>query len=344
MNSLSPPRPSARGACVALLLAAHLLGLPAYLQAQNAQGDPTTAQRLVDLGEAESAIAILDPWLKKHPKDAEALLLRSTARFMLGEISRGTRDLDRSLKLDPGNRKAWLNRAALELSNEKYSAALEAFTRAEALDPEAPENSLNIGAALLLLDRFDEAESRFRDYLARHPSDPEARYLVASNYAMRGFAGPAVANLKRAIAINEKMRRRARTDPNFGPLEDAPSYRQLLETDSYRMPNGSRVMSERFDAPFGADERLVLDAVISSLQLQGRPFDPQVEVASRWALVWSDLRIKVAADGAGGTLVELSVPPGKLSTARWQARTSELLRGIRVQLHARGRRLSRPNR
>ena len=343
MSSLKPS-PLTRGFGAGLALAALLCAFPARLPAQSAQADPAAAQRLVDLGEAESAIAILDRWLKKHPKDAEALLLRSTARFMLGEISRGTRDLDRSLKLDPGNRQAWLNRAALELSDGDHTAALESFGRAEKLDPQAPENSLNIGAVLLLLDRFDEAERRFRDYLARHPADPEARYLVASNYAMRGFAGPAVANLKRAIAMNEKMRRRARTDPNFGPLESAETYRELLETDSYRRPKGSRTMTERFDTPFGADQRLVLDAVISSLQLQGRPFDPQVEVASRWALVWSDLRIKVAADGAGGTVVELAAPPGRLSTAQWQARTAELLRGITVQLHARGRRLSIPDR
>ena len=90
------------------------------------------------------------------------------------------------MQLEPANRQAWLNRAALELADEAYPAALRAFGKAEALDPSALDNSLNIGAVLLLLDRFSEAGERFKDYLVNHPGDAEARYLVASNYAMRG--------------------------------------------------------------------------------------------------------------------------------------------------------------
>ncbi|MFQ5525627.1 MAG: tetratricopeptide repeat protein [Thermoanaerobaculia bacterium] len=313
---------------------------PATLQAAKKPpaGDPSAASALIDKGEPTKAVKLLDRWIKKHPKDHDALLLRSTARFMLGEIEEGRRDLERAIELFPQNRQAWLNKAALALANEQYPDALDAFERAEALDPQADDNSLNLGAALLLLDRFDEAGARFRDYLKRNPGDPRARYLVASNYAMRAFSGPAVANLKRAIALDEKMRRNARADPNFAPLEGSPAYQELLDTDSFRPPSGSRTRTERFDEPFFPGRSLVLDSVISALQLAGRPFDPQVEVAASWALVWSDLRIKVADDGRGGTRLELSAPPGRFSADQWQAVTTELLRSVTVQLHTRSRR------
>ncbi len=257
---------------------------------------------------------------------------------MLGNLNEGKRDLNRSIELDPTNRQAWLNRAALDLADGNYPGALRNFGRAEALDRSSPDNSLNIGAVLLLLDRFDEAGDRFKDYLARNPGDAQARYLVASNYAMRGFVQPAIANLSRAIALDEKVRRNARTDPNFAPLNEFPAYQRILSTDTFRHDRGAMVVEQSYDSPYLAGQSLVLDAVISSLQLAGRPFDPQVEVTPAWALVWSDVRIKVSDNGGSGTRLEISAPPGRFSSGQWQALTAQLLRDVTVQLHTRSRR------
>ncbi len=317
--------------------------LSATAVAAKPKADPiASASALIDSGDPGQALELLTPWLKKHPADANALLLASTARFMLGDFEKGRQDLARSIELDSGNRRAWLNQAALELAEEDYTRALESFRQAETLDPDAADNALNIGAVLLLLDRFEEAGARFREYLSRNPGDPKARYLVASNYAMRGFADAAVANLSRAIALDEKMRRNARTDPNFAPLERSATYQRLLNTDGFRHRPGSKVTTQDYEVPYLGRRSLVLDAVISSLQLQGRSFEPQVEVTDRWALVWSDLRIKVASNDSGGTWLELSAPPGAFSAAAWQKLTTELLRSVTVQLHTRSRRPSDP--
>ena len=81
-------------------------------------------------GQPEAAAAFLDSWLQANPKDAGALLQRSTARFMMDEMETGRRDLERALELDPSLRQGWLNRAALDLADEDHAAALEAFRRA----------------------------------------------------------------------------------------------------------------------------------------------------------------------------------------------------------------------
>lgn len=332
----------ALGPWTALVLLGLLLASAPALRARSSEpalSDLASASALIESAEPDQALAVLDRLVKRRPKDARALLLRSTAHFMLGHMAEGKRDLDRSIALDPTNRQAWLNRAALDLAEERHLQALEAFEHAETLDRSATDNSLNIGAVLLLLDRFEEAEDRFKRYLARHPGDPEARYLVASNYAMRGFVQPVLANLGRAIALDEKFRRRARADPNFAPLSAKPEFLRLLETDSYRHPAGSRIATHTFEGiPYLPGESPVLDAVIGALQLSGRSFEPQVEVTPSWSLVWSDLRIKVSDDRAGGTKLELSAPPGQLNADQWRRLTADLLLGIKVQLHTRGNR------
>lgn len=319
-----------------LLLLAVTAGEPAASQTQSSSELERVAL-LLDGEQPEKAIEILDALLGKKGKNAEALVLRSTARFMLGELESGRKDLERALDLDPRHRQGWLNLAALELAQGKYGEALTAFSTAESLDPEAADNSLNIGAALVLLGRYDEADGRFRSYLARNPRDPEARYLVASNYAMAGQSNAAVAYLRQAISLDERMRRRARTDANFSSLEASSSFRAVMNTDTYRHPAGSLRAVESFNAPFLGGQSLVLGAVISSLQLANRPFDPQVEVADSWALVWSDIRIKIADNGSGGTNLELSAPPRKYQPQEWQALTTEMFRSVTVQLHTRTR-------
>lgn len=343
----STGRSSRLGEPALQLVSAMLIALVPTLvfgAAEPSQTDLTTVSELLEREQPQEALKILDRRIKKNPKDVDARVLRSSARFMIGDLAGGRDDLNRALELAPENRRAWINLAALELAEENFPAALEAFQRIERLDPDAAENSLNIGAVLLLMNRFGDAQTRFRDYLARHPRDPQARYLVASNYAMRGFTDPAIANLRRSIALDEKMRSKARTDPNFAPLEKASAYQELLNTDSFRHAPGSRISSETYNAPYLAGQSVVLDAVISSLQLAGQPFDPRVEVATSWALIWSELRIKVADDGHGETVLELSAPPGRFDADAWRRVTTELLRGVTVQLHIRKRRSSDSNR
>jgi tetratricopeptide (TPR) repeat protein len=296
---------------------------------------PAAARELIEAGQPEAAAAFLDSWLQTHPDDAGALLQRSTARFMLGEMQTGRRDLERALELDPGLRQAWLNRAALDLANDDKPAALEAFLHAEELDPTASDNSLNIGAVLLLQGDLDQASQRFQGYLTAHPGSAEARYMVATNYAMAGYVGLSLSHLQHAIGLDERSRLRARNDPNFSALTDSGQFQQLLLTDSYSPPPGAHRSLRRFDAPYDGTSGPLLGAVLDALQTSGQPYDPRIEVNPDWALVWSDMRIKVRSLPAGGQ-VELSAPAASFTPEQWRQRTEELVRQIAVQLGARG--------
>lgn len=295
---------------------------------------PAAARELIEAGQPAAAAAFLDTWLQTHPEDAGALLQRSTARFMLDEMEPGRRDLERALELDPTLRQGWLNRAALDLADGDHPAALEAFRRAEALDPAASDNSLNIGAVLLLEGDLDEASRRFGRYLAAQPGDAEASYLVASNYAMAGYVGLALGHLRTAIGLDERSRLRARNDPNFSGLADSGQFQQLLLTDGYAPPPGAHVAVQRFEAAYDGSRGPLLPAVLDALQTSGQPYDPRIEVNPDWALVWSEMRIKVAAAGGGGQ-VELSAPAERFTPEQWRQRSESLLRQIAVQLVAR---------
>ncbi len=285
------------------------------------------ARELVDAGRAAQALPLLDQVLAANPSDAQALLLRSTARFQTGDLPGGSKDLERSLALDPKQRQAWLNRGALDLAEKRYDRALEAFGEGEKLDPKAPDNHINLGAVLLLKSDLAGASARFRRYLEAQPSSAEAHYLVASNYALAGYAALAVETLRRATELDERTRLRARNDPNFSGLDENKAFRELLATDTYRLPPGAHTALRTFPLSYSEDGRLV-QAVVQAMRAAGEKLEPTFESGRGWTILWGDVRIKVSGSPNQPGTVEVSAPVERMSAADWKRRTDKLLAAI----------------
>ena len=295
------------------------------------------AQELVDAGDAEEAIKLLNKAVKAKPPLADAYLLRSTASFMVGDLKAGRSDLEQALKIDPTLRQAWLNRAALDLSESNYDAALEALTRARDIEPAALDNDLNLGVVLVLKGDLEPASQHFNAHIQRSGGTAEAYYVVASNYAMAGLAAPAIEHLKTAIQIDERVRLQARTDPNFQDLEENPRFQEVLLTDTFKPAPGSHHAVQSFDTPFGGPDGPLVSATLDALQFSGQPFDPRVEVTPDWALIWSEYRIKITSGEDGRGQVQLTAPPNSFTPADWQQRSEDLFRQITVRLLSRQR-------
>lgn len=284
-------------------------------------------------GRGAEALAKLDAVLAKSPDDAVALRLRASARFVEGEIAAGKADLERSLTLDPKQRQAWLDRAGVAISEARYGDALTDLGRARELDPKALDNDLNEGAVLLLLGRLSDASVRFDRYLEHTGATAEACYLVATNYAGRGYGALAAAALARAIARDERARLRARTDPNFQAIASHAEFKALLERDDYRPPAGSVTAGRTYPGRYDGGSGPLLLAVLDALRASGESFDARVESTAHWALVWGELRIKVrdlrSGDGTVSGEVSLSAPA---ETRDFEARAKKLLDAVALAL------------
>lgn len=301
-----------------------LLALP--VRADRA-GDVAGAQAMLDAGKADEALAAVERVLARGRPRGDALLVRSSALFVLGEQERAIADLRRAVEIDPALRQGWLNLAGVEIAGGRYTQALEALERAEALDPEAPDNDLNLGAALLLLDRSTDAGTRFDRYLAGQPGDGRAAYQVATNYALAGDVDEVVDLLGRAFAIDERLRIEVRRDRRFD-LYQHPAFVLLMSTDSYRPPTGAHQVAAAFSLLHDAQDQLLIGAVTDALRRLGEPYDPTIEVTEGWALVWSAMRIKITNQPSGSGVVRLSAPAERFTAEDWHRRTQALLRAI----------------
>lgn len=289
------------------------------------------ARQLVEAQRAEEAIGVLDRVLAREPRNAEALLVRGTARLVAGEAAAGRRDLARALEVDPALREGWLTLGALEVSEERWEAALAAFGRAEAIEPAAADNDLNIGAVQLLAGDLGGASERFARYLDGPGGDANGFFLVAKNYALAGYEALAVEHLRRAIEIDERARVQAKADPAFAGVKPSPRFQALINTMSFRPPEGSHAAERTFPEAYDGGRGPLLRAVLDALQLGGRPFDPRVDVAPDWAVIWGEARIQVSDAGEGG-VVSLSAPADRFTAAAWADFAEELLQEVSTRL------------
>lgn len=318
--------------CLVRLGLACLLLAPTTALGQS-EGAVAAVEQLIEEGRADEALAQLKRMKPKGDADAARLfLLRSTARFMIGEVEAGRRDLDEALRRDPTLRQGWLNRAGLDIAEGRLDDAREALEEARRLDPEALDNDLNIGALLAMQGRPDKAHPYLQRYLVAHSESADAWYSVATNYALGGQGERAIEHLTRAITMDERSRMRSRTDPNFGALANDSSFQRLLATDSYRIPANSHAIYRIYEETYLAGRGKLLPAVLDALQLIGEPFDRRIEVTADWALIWGEMRIKVRNDSRAGGRVELTAPRSRFDSAEWKSRANRLFAETALQL------------
>jgi tetratricopeptide (TPR) repeat protein len=307
------------------------LAAPAAPTRQQIAEAAARAQELLDAGQPDKANAVLEPLLRGPSPDAQLVLLHSSALILAGDNEGGRKEIEHALKLDPKLRQAWLHRAALDLLDKSYDAAYADFSEAQKLDPAAPDNAANLGAVLLLQGKLQLASEQFQRYLQANPGSADAAYLVATNYAMSGYNALALQSLSDAIALDERSRLRARVDGNFAALGKTPQFQQILNTDSYQAPAGAYHLRQTYAVPYETEKGKLLNAVLDALRRTNSRFDTNVEVTNDWALIFGEIRIKVAR-GADGGVVEMTAPADRMTPQQWQERTQKLLREILIHL------------
>ncbi|HEY9375813.1 MAG TPA: hypothetical protein VIQ02_01790, partial [Jiangellaceae bacterium] len=81
-----------------------------------------------------------------------------------------------------------------------------------------------------LYDNGEHAEltTRLEAVIAANPQYPMLVYNQACSESLSGRTADAIAHLQRAVGASEKLRANARTDSDFDPIRDDPSFKALI--------------------------------------------------------------------------------------------------------------------
>lgn len=143
-----------------------------------------TGASLLQTGRAQEALPHLKHAFQLAPTDVDAAINLGGAYVMLNRPNQAIPVLEKAADLDPENSKIWINLGAAYLGNpilatsEKQMRAVTAYEKALELDPAAPSVNYNVG--LIFLDQGDvqAAIAQFRRAAAINPLDRDARSLL----------------------------------------------------------------------------------------------------------------------------------------------------------------------
>jgi cellulose synthase operon protein C len=183
----------------------------------------------------DSAVQVLESYLRSNPRDGGALILLATAQAGLGRSPRATQILQDGLKIEDSARV----RAALGLSLMNIGKPLDALTHLEAAfrkDPSQLQAGTVLASVYLRGNQLKKAHSVVETLLKQGPDNPGFHNLAGLVAAASGDAKQARAAFEQALRLNPKFApaslNLAKLDVSAGALDAAIQHLQTaLEKD-----------------------------------------------------------------------------------------------------------------
>lgn len=160
------PSPTVRSAFLpsVLLLLAHAAGAQ-----QSHESLKNRIDALLEAGEDQQALAVIDRALAAEPRSGPLFWLRAYVKGALGDPRGGLTDADRAVELAPTFPNAWIERGYLKACIGDFLAAIDDYDRAIGLDPANPVAFGDRGDARQRLEQYELARRDYDEAIRLHP-------------------------------------------------------------------------------------------------------------------------------------------------------------------------------
>lgn len=132
-------------------------GLPVAQEGVAREGLERKVETLIERGQVQEGLEILDRGLGKWPDDAPLWHLKGTTFGLLGRHEEALACFDRCSALHPEVATGWYHRGVALSAIGRRLDAIESYQRAGALDPNDASTALNIGIELFREGRLEQA-------------------------------------------------------------------------------------------------------------------------------------------------------------------------------------------
>ena len=166
------------------------------------------AARLIQQGDLEQAITLLNGILDVRPSDVEALLLLGTAQSMIPRRTEAVEALLRAIELAPERARVHAAAGAAFARLGEQDAAVQVFERAISLNPELGDAHLNIALILAGKQEFERAAAHMAKALSLETDrGKRARlhFLNGKLHSERDQLEEAAAEFRHSIEVDPKI-------------------------------------------------------------------------------------------------------------------------------------------
>lgn len=194
--------------------------------------DLEKAIELVDSGNPDDALVLLQQILSKDPKNERALIEVSMIHLIdYKDAAAAVPWLERSLRSNPSNRLVLAELAAIYGEQGNVEAGVKFFQDMQkgASRKDAANFSLGIGQLLMHDGRGDEAIMHFENAAEQQPNNPLILSSLANTYSRRGNSDKAIATYRKSVAAHEASLDKLPADDKSRPNRRAILLRTRLE-------------------------------------------------------------------------------------------------------------------
>ena len=192
----------------------------------------TKAIELIDGGNPEEGLVILEQILSQDPKNERALIEVSMVHLIdYRNAAAAVPWLERSLQVNPSNRLVLAELAAIYAEQDNVEGGLSFLQglQEKATPADASFISLGIGQMLMSDGREDEAIVHLERAAAGLPDNANILSSLANTYARNGNSDKAIAIYRKSVAAREIELRQLPTDDKSQPGKRALLLRTRLE-------------------------------------------------------------------------------------------------------------------
>lgn len=174
----------------------------ANLPSESDMQDPIAkAERLLQQGQAQAALAIFEQELQHRPNDYQMHYGRGVALQSLGRSGEAIQAWESSLQIKPDFVAALNGIGASEYELKNYEKAVKALQKAVEIDPNFADAQFNLGLALRELGQLDAAMQTLHEAQRLKPEDADVYLALADVYAQQKQWSQALEQTGRALQI-----------------------------------------------------------------------------------------------------------------------------------------------
>lgn len=183
---------------------------------------------LDEIGRSEDAVKSLKKVIELKEDFIDAYNNLAIIYSTTGRYNEAIQTYADGLEKNPGEYSLFFNMGITLSDMGKFEEAVEVFHKAMDIKTNDYELYFHFGAALTQLGKYDEALKAYKCGIEFKPEDSEILYNIATIYSMLGNYEIAIENLRKAIELNNNLKKAANENEAFDSIRNNDEFKNLV--------------------------------------------------------------------------------------------------------------------
>jgi len=176
----------------------------------------------------EEAIQQLEELEKTNPENTAILFFKAFLQTEYKHLDEALKTAEILVTKKPEDGLNWLLKGQILESMNKNEEALSSFEKATSLDPKNADSWQNKAGLLAKTNKFDEAIISYTKAIELAPAQPVFIYNRGCAYSRKGDKVNALADLGKAVSMNQQFKEYASKDEDFRSLWEDPEFKKII--------------------------------------------------------------------------------------------------------------------